>query len=94
MTRDLSEFTPMMFSMLMACACSGDTVASDITRAQMLSNSAGMVGLLDDPYYLSYLCQYTMITGSPSACARAIYTAHDDADRVPPDTTFRYGGAA
>ena len=65
---------------------------TDITLAQMLSNSAGMVGLLDDPYYLPYLCQYTTLSGSLSDCARSIYSANDDAGRVPPDTTFRYGG--
>jgi len=65
---------------------------TDITLAQMLSNSTGMVGLLDDPFYLPYLCQYTTISGSLSDCARAIYTANDDTDRVPPDSTFRYGG--
>lgn len=68
------------------------THKTDLTLAQMLSNSTGMVGLLDDPYYLPYLCQYTTISGSLSDCARSIYTASDDAGRVPPDTTFRYGG--
>jgi CubicO group peptidase (beta-lactamase class C family) len=68
----------------------GDGKAS-ITVAQMLSNSSGLLGLLDEPGYPPYLCQFSprsMLT----ACARSIYQAAD-ADRiVPPDTRFRYGG--
>ncbi|MFW6066980.1 MAG: serine hydrolase domain-containing protein [Myxococcota bacterium] len=63
----------------------------DITTAQLLSNSAGMVGLLDDPTYAPYLCQY-LDGGTLSECAEEIYTADDEEDRVPPDTEFRYGG--
>ena len=68
---------------------------SPITAAQLLSNSSGLVGLLPNPAYLPYVCQYT-----PSGqwdlteCGRSILaTAEDDADVVPPDTEFRYGGA-
>jgi len=64
---------------------------TDITLAQMLSNSSGMVGLIDDPTYAPYLCQYL----SPStlgSCAEDIYTADDAMDRVTPDTEFHYGG--
>lgn len=64
---------------------------TDITLAQMLSNSAGMVGLIDDPIYGAYICQY-LDGGTLSDCAKKIYTADDAADRVPPDTQFRYGG--
>ena len=66
---------------------------TDITTAQLLSNSSGMVGLTDDPYYTPYLCQYTP-TNDLSGCAENIYTADDESDRVPPDTTYRYGGGA
>lgn len=63
----------------------------DITVAQLLSNSSGMVGLVDDPIYVPYLCQY-ISTGTLSECAQGIYTADDSADRIPPDTEFHYGG--
>ncbi|MCA9629383.1 MAG: beta-lactamase family protein [Myxococcales bacterium] len=64
---------------------------TDISVAQMLSNSAGMVGLIDDPLYGPYLCQY-LGNGTLSDCAKKIYTADDTEDRIPPDTEFRYGG--
>lgn len=64
---------------------------TDITTAQLLSNSAGMVGLIDDPIYGKYLCQY-MYTYDLADCLEEIYTADDAADRVAPDTTYRYGG--
>jgi CubicO group peptidase (beta-lactamase class C family) len=64
---------------------------TDITTAQLLSNSSGMPGLLDDPLYGPYICQYLNV-GTLAACAEDIYTANDDEDRVPPDTMFRYGG--
>jgi CubicO group peptidase (beta-lactamase class C family) len=64
---------------------------ADITVAHLLSNSAGLVGLRDNPTYPPYICQY-IAAGSLSDCTRAIYTADDAADRVPPDTAFRYGG--
>lgn len=64
---------------------------TDITVAQLLSNSAGMVGLVDDALYGPYVCQYLPL-GFLVDCAAGIYTADDAADRVPPDTKFRYGG--
>ena len=64
---------------------------TDVTTAQLLSNSAGLPGLLDDPLYAPYLCQFSS-SGSLSACAEAIYTANDEAERSSPDTEFRYGG--
>jgi CubicO group peptidase (beta-lactamase class C family) len=64
---------------------------SSLTLAELFSNSSGMVGLMDDPFYLPYLCQYRP-AGTLADCARKIYHAND-ADRiVPPDTRFRYGG--
>ncbi|MCB9656190.1 MAG: beta-lactamase family protein [Sandaracinaceae bacterium] len=61
------------------------------TLAQMLSNSSGMVGLIDNPTYEPYLCQYSLL-GTLQACGRSIYEADDSADIAPPDTRFRYGG--
>ena len=64
-----------------------------ITPAQLLSNSAGLVGLFPDPTYAPYLCQY-LAAGTLQDCAASIFTtADDDADVVAPDTEFRYGGA-
>lgn len=64
---------------------------TDVTLAQMLSNSAGLVGLLDDPTYGKYICQYLSFS-SLDDCGNSIYTADDATDRVPPDSRFRYGG--
>jgi CubicO group peptidase (beta-lactamase class C family) len=65
----------------------------DVTVAQLLSNSSGLVGLLDDPGYRPYICQFQP-TGTLQECAESIFTTDaDDADIVPPDTKFRYGGA-
>ena len=64
-----------------------------ITPAQLLSNSSGLVGLRPNPGYRPYFCQY-LWTGTIQDCAAAIFTGDgDDADVIPPDTTFRYGGA-
>lgn len=65
---------------------------SSITLAQMLSNSSGMVGLMDAPGYLPYFCQFRS-RRVLEECARAIYTADDADDVIQPDTRFRYGGA-
>lgn len=69
----------------------GDEKGS-LTLSQMVSNSSGMVGLVNQPLYRPYLCQYRVV-GTLLSCGEEIYNA-DDADRiVPPDTYFRYGGA-
>ena len=71
----------------------GAEVNDQVTPAQLISNSSGLVGLLPDPTYSPYICQY-LVAGSLSECGRTIFsTAADDADVVPPDTEFRYGGA-
>ena len=63
-----------------------------IASAQLLSNSSGLVGIYPNPVYAPYLCQY-LPTGNLQDCARSIFTtADDDADVIPPDTAFRYGG--
>ena len=65
----------------------------DITPAQLVSNSSGLVGLLPEPTYAPYLCQF-LNTGALLDCGQTVFgTADDDADVVPPDTQFRYGGA-
>ncbi len=64
---------------------------TDITIAQMVSNSSGMPGLLDNPAYVPYLCM-VLGTGTLLGCGEQIYTADDEAERIPPDTAFRYGG--
>ncbi len=65
----------------------------EVTPAQLLSNSSGLVGLLPDPAYAPYICQYLAV-GTLQSCGEAIFTtADDDAEIVPPDTEFRYGGA-
>lgn len=65
---------------------------TDVTVAQLLSNSSGLVGLLPQPEYAPYVCQF-LPTSELEACgATAWSTPDDDADVVPPDTEYRYGG--
>lgn len=64
-----------------------------ITPAQLLSNSSGLVGLLPNPVYSPYICQY-LAGGTLAECAASIFTTdRDDADIAAPDAEFRYGGA-
>ncbi|MEQ9323139.1 MAG: serine hydrolase domain-containing protein [Polyangiaceae bacterium] len=64
----------------------------DVTVAQLLSNSSGLVGLLPEPTYAPYLCQF-IDGGTLEDCAGSIFsTTEDAADLAPPDTEFRYGG--
>ena len=64
-----------------------------ITPAQLVSNSSGLSGLLPNPAYLPYVCQYG-VAGTLQDCATQIFTTPDDDSAVvPPDTEFRYGGA-
>ena len=64
----------------------------DITPAQLISNTSGLVGLRFPPYG-PYVCQFFPI-GTLQECAEQVFTTtYDDADVVPPDTEFRYGGA-
>ncbi|NNE95310.1 MAG: beta-lactamase family protein [Acidimicrobiales bacterium] len=65
----------------------------DITPAQLLSNSSGLVGLAPNPVYSPYLCQF-IAAGTLQGCAESIFITDRDDDRViEPDTEFRYGGA-
>lgn len=61
-----------------------------LTLAQLLSMSAGLVGL-DDTGYEPYACVYEL-DGTVEDCAAQIYRADDSADVIAPDTEFRYGG--
>lgn len=63
-----------------------------LTTAQLLSNSSGLVALLENTYYAPYVCQFTL-GGKVQTCAKQIYTAKDTEDLIPPDTKFKYGGA-
>jgi CubicO group peptidase (beta-lactamase class C family) len=66
---------------------------ADVTPAQLLSNSSGLVGLEVGMGVPDYLCQY-LPAGTLQDCARRILnTTGDDALVVEPDTEFRYGGA-
>ena len=51
----------------------------EITPAQLLSNSSGLVGLVDDPTFAPYICQY-LASGTLSECAREIFTTTADDD--------------
>jgi len=63
-----------------------------ITPAQLVSNSSGLVGLGPNVAYPPYICQF-LHTGTLEGCAQQIFTTTgDDADVIPPDTEFRYGG--
>ncbi len=64
----------------------------DITTAQLLSNSSGLVGIAPDLYYAPYACQWES-PGTLQACGETIFTTtDDDAAQTEPDTGFRYGG--
>ena len=64
----------------------------DITPAQLVSNSSGLVGIFPDPVFEPYICQF-LPNFTLEDCASAIFTtAADDDQVVAPDTTFRYGG--
>jgi len=65
----------------------------EITTAQLLSNSSGLVGLFPNPAFGPYLCQY-FAEGDIEDCGQSIFeTPDDDPDVAAPDTEFRYGGA-
>lgn len=64
-----------------------------ITTAQLLSSRSGLVGLFPDAGYVPYVCQF-LPDDALQSCAETVFTSTaDDADQVPPDTEFRYGGA-
>jgi CubicO group peptidase (beta-lactamase class C family) len=64
----------------------------DITPAQLISNSSGLVGIYPDPVFPPYICQY-LPQPILQECGETIFTTtEDDADVIEPDTSFRYGG--
>jgi len=64
----------------------------EVTLAQLLSHSSGMVGGQVSQFYNPYLCS-VMFVGSLQGCAETIFTTpDDDADLVPPDTAFGWPG--
>lgn len=65
----------------------------DVTTAQLISNSSGLVGLLPNPSYVPYGCQFDAAWDLQTCAERIFTTPDDDADIVPPDVEFRYGGA-
>ena len=64
----------------------------DVTVAQLLSGSSGFVGLLPDPAYGPYVCQFLPTEEIEDCAATAWTTPDDDGDIAPPDTEFHYGG--
>ncbi len=64
----------------------------DITVAQLVSNSSGLVGLGPNPAYPPYVCQFLAERELEECGEEAFTTPDDDADIVPPDTEYRYGG--
>ena len=65
----------------------------EVTPAQLMSNSSGLVGLVPNPAYGPYICQYLPF-GTIQDCAASIFNNLDDENNVvAPDTEFRYGGA-
>ena len=65
----------------------------DITPAQLLSNSSGLIGLFQDLLYGPYLCQWDYSQDLQDCAAQIMTTPDDDTDIIPPDTGFNYGGA-
>jgi CubicO group peptidase (beta-lactamase class C family) len=70
----------------------GKTSKPELTVAQLVSGSSGLVGVVDNLLYAPYACMSDAASTLPT-CASTIYTADDAADRKPPDTEFHYGGA-
>jgi CubicO group peptidase (beta-lactamase class C family) len=66
---------------------------AELTLAQLVSGSSGLVGIVDNFVYPPYICQANAAM-TLADCAKTIYTADDTADRISPDTEFHYGGAA
>lgn len=63
-----------------------------INVTHLLSNSSGLPGLVDDPTFAPYFCQYLAV-GTLQDCAEQIFTTDEDDELVEaPDTRFRYGG--
>ena len=61
--------------------------------AQLLSNSSGLIGLLQDLAYGPYVCQWDYSQNLQDCAAQIMTTPDDDTDIIAPDTGFNYGGA-
>lgn len=64
----------------------------DMTAAQLISSSSGLVGLWPDLDYAPYVCQWQPTEVLQECGATIFNSTADDADQAPPDTEFRYGG--
>ncbi|WP_040337170.1 serine hydrolase domain-containing protein [Candidatus Blastococcus massiliensis] len=64
----------------------------EVTVAQLLSSSSGLVGLMPNPTYGPYICQFVPTAKMQDCAGTAWATPDDDADIVAPDTEWRYGG--
>lgn len=65
----------------------------DVTPAQLVSNSSGLVGLGPDLLYFPYLCQWSPTSTLDECSAAVLETENDDLDVAEPEAEFRYGGA-
>lgn len=62
----------------------------EITTAQLLSNSSGLIGLLEPN---PYACMWVSGTTLQDCAAEIMTTEADDEAVIAPDVRFRYGGA-
>ncbi|MEO0493935.1 MAG: serine hydrolase domain-containing protein [Actinomycetota bacterium] len=65
----------------------------DITPAQLVSNSSGLIGLLQNLAYGPYLCQWSHTENLQDCAEQIMTTPEDDTEIIAPDTDFNYGGA-
>ncbi|MEM1334435.1 MAG: serine hydrolase, partial [Actinomycetota bacterium] len=69
----------------------GPSDLADRTVAQLISNSAGMIGL-SNVAYGPYVCQF-FAEEEMESCGQQIWSStEDDADLFAPDSEFEYGG--
>ena len=65
----------------------------EITAAQLLSNSSGLPGLFQSVGYGPHSCQFLPDREIEECGSEVFLSDADDAEVIPPDTEFRYGGA-
>ncbi|MGZ0219437.1 MAG: serine hydrolase domain-containing protein [Acidimicrobiales bacterium] len=65
----------------------------EITTAQLLSNSSGLIGLFQDLTYPPYLCIWNHTSTLEECAEQVMMTTEDDGLVIAPDTSFNYGGA-
>lgn len=66
---------------------------SNVTIADLLSSTSGLVGLAPNALYPPYLCQLDANENLSWCGVQIANSTDDDGDVVPPHTEFRYGGA-